>query len=71
MGAGDEATAAEALGCLSAERFDHSADVDDLSAGCWDPGTQGDVPPRIADQPVAERLSFHFRSAYCASVEYL
>ena len=49
---------------LTATRFDDSADVHSISGGEFDPQTQQNVPPRIGGQPVADRLSFHFRSAY-------
>jgi dienelactone hydrolase len=63
-GARDPALADNALGRLTAERFDDSADLHNISSGRWDPGTQQNVPARIADQRVADRLSFHFRSGY-------
>ena len=49
---------------LVATRFDDSADVHNISGGRADPATGGNLPARIAGQPVADRLSFHFRSAY-------
>src|SRR5205823_2901214 len=52
---------ADALERLTARRFDGSADVHNISGGTWD-GTNH--PAHIAGQPVANRLSFHFRSAY-------
>ena len=54
----------DALGRLVARRFDDSADVHNISGGRADPATGGNLPARIAGQPVADRLSFHFRSAY-------
>ena len=62
--AGGSAIVADATRRLTAERFDDSADVHNISAGRWDPATQSNVPAQIAGQPVADRLSFHFRSAY-------
>ena len=49
---------------LLARRFDDSADVHNISGGRSDPATGSNLPARIAGQPVADRLSFHFRSAY-------
>ena len=49
---------------LTARRFDASEDVHNISAGTFDPATQSNVPPRLKDQPVVNRLSFHFRSGY-------
>ena len=49
---------------LVADRFDDSADVHSISSGRFDPQTLSNVPPRIAGQPVRDRLSFHFRSGY-------
>jgi dienelactone hydrolase len=63
-GAGREQLALDALQRLTAGRFDDSADVHNISGGRWDPATQTNLPARIAGQPVADRLSFHFRSAY-------
>ncbi|MEX2196801.1 MAG: hypothetical protein WD844_16105 [Thermoleophilaceae bacterium] len=54
----------EAAGRLTAERFDGSADVHNISTGRWDPATQSNRPALIAGQPLADRLSFHFRSGY-------
>jgi dienelactone hydrolase len=48
---------------LTASRFDGSADLHYISGGRFDPQTQQNVPARIAGQRVADRLSFHFRSA--------
>jgi dienelactone hydrolase len=53
-----------ALGRLTATVFDDSADVHNISGGTFDPLTQANVPAHIAGQSVADRLSFHFRSAY-------
>jgi hypothetical protein len=47
-----------------ATRFDDSADVHNISGGTYDPATDSNVPVHIAGQPVADRLSFEFRSAY-------
>jgi dienelactone hydrolase len=49
---------------LVATRFDDSADVHNISTGRWDAVNLRNLPARIAGQPVADRLSFHFRSAY-------
>lgn len=48
---------------LTATRFDGSADLHNLSGGTFDPQTRSNVPAHIAGQRVADRLSFHFRSA--------
>lgn len=56
--------ARDALARLTATAFDDSADVHNISGGSWNPATQENVPARIAGQPVADRLSFHFRSAH-------
>jgi len=53
-----------ALGRLTATKFDDSADIHNISGGTFDPQTQQNVPAHIAGQRVADRLSFHFRSAY-------
>lgn len=53
-----------ALGRLTADTFDASADASSISGGTWDAGTQRNVPITLAGMPVADRLSFHFRSAY-------
>jgi dienelactone hydrolase len=53
-----------ALRRLVAPELDGSADVHYISGGRFDPGTGGNLPARIAGQPVRDRLSFHFRSAY-------
>jgi dienelactone hydrolase len=49
---------------LVAKRFDRSGDVTNISGGVWEPATNSNVPAFIAGQPVVDRLSFHFRSAY-------
>jgi dienelactone hydrolase len=54
----------DALPRLVATRFDGSADTHNISGGRQDPATGGNLPARIAGQPVPDRLSFHFRSAY-------
>ena len=54
----------DALARLIARRFDDSADVHNISGGTFDAQTRRNVPARIAGQRVADRLSFHFRSAY-------
>jgi hypothetical protein len=56
--------AADALGRLTATTFDGSADVHNISGGRFDPATARNVPAQIGGQPVRDRLSFHFRSAY-------
>ena len=61
---GNHALAGGALARLTATTFDDSADVHSISGGVFDPQTQQNVPARIGGQPVADRLSFHFRSAY-------
>jgi dienelactone hydrolase len=53
----------DALGRLTARTFDGSADVHSISGGTFDSQTGQNVPARIAGQSVANRLSFHFRSA--------
>jgi dienelactone hydrolase len=52
-------TSAEAR--LTATKFDNSADTHYISGGTYD---GQNVPYRIGGQPVTNRLSFHFRSAY-------
>ena len=49
---------------LTATTFDSSEDVHNISGGTYDPLTGRNVPALLAGQPVANRLSFHFRSAY-------
>jgi hypothetical protein len=53
-----------ALARLTATTFDDSGDVHNISGGTFDPQTQQNVPAHLAGQRVANRLSFHFRSAY-------
>jgi dienelactone hydrolase len=55
---------AGALARLTAARFDRSADLHYISGGTYDPVLGRNVPAHIAGQPVSDRLSFHFRSAY-------
>ena len=43
---------------------DGSADLHNISGGTFDARTGQNVPAHIAGQRVADRLSFHFRSAY-------
>lgn len=61
---GRRALAGGALRRLTAGRFDDSADLHNISGGTFDPLTQQNVPAHIAGQPVRDRLSFHFRSAW-------
>src|SRR3954447_3221023 len=49
---------------LTATRFDGSADLHYISGGPYDPASGRNAAARIAGQPMADRLSFHFRSAY-------
>lgn len=49
---------------LTATTFDDSYDVHNISAGTFDPLARRNVPALLAGMPVADRLSFHFRSAY-------
>jgi hypothetical protein len=49
---------------LTATTFDDSADVHNISGGTFDALTQSNVPAFLSGQPVADRLSFRFRSAY-------
>jgi hypothetical protein len=49
---------------LTATRFDDSEDIHNISGGTFDALTQSNVPAYLDGQPVADRLSFHFRSAY-------
>jgi dienelactone hydrolase len=53
-----------ALARLTGSVFDASADVHYISGGTFDPASGANVPARIAGRPVADRLSFHFRSAW-------
>jgi len=49
---------------LLARRFDRSADVHNVSGGTYDAARDRNVPAFIGGQPVRDRLSFEFRSAY-------
>jgi dienelactone hydrolase len=49
---------------LTARTFDDSGDIHNISGGTWDPETNSNIPAYLAGRPVADRLSFHFRSAY-------
>jgi dienelactone hydrolase len=62
--AGQRQLAYRALVRLTATSFDRSADMHSISGGTFDPKTGSNVPARIGGQPVRDRLSFHFRSAY-------
>ncbi|MPZ00551.1 MAG: hypothetical protein GEU97_21745 [Actinophytocola sp.] len=53
----------EAFRRLTATVFDDSADEHSIGTGTYDPEV-GNVPYRIAELPVADRLSFYFRSGY-------
>jgi dienelactone hydrolase len=61
---GRRALARDALRRLVATRFDRSADVHNISGGTYDARTNRNVPAHIGGQPVRDRLSFEFRSAY-------
>lgn len=70
-GAGHRRIARTAFQRLTATRFDHLADRHNISQGLFDAGAAaqnptdpyaGNVPYRIAGLPVADRLSFYFRS---------
>jgi dienelactone hydrolase len=61
---GNRSLARDALNRLTTSTFDGSADVHNISGGTWDPVSLGNVPARVASRRVADRLSFHFRSAY-------
>jgi dienelactone hydrolase len=61
---GQRALADDAFHRLTANRFDTSADVHNISGGTFDPQTGQNVPAHIGGQPVRDRLSFHFRSAW-------
>ena len=54
----------DALRRLIATEFDRSADVHYISGGRFDQANARNLPAQIAGQPVPDRLSFHFRSAY-------
>ncbi|MFL5887029.1 MAG: alpha/beta hydrolase family protein [Thermoleophilaceae bacterium] len=53
-----------ALARLTGTRFDASGDIHNISGGAFDPATGKNLPAFIAGQPVADRLSFEYRSAY-------
>jgi dienelactone hydrolase len=53
-----------ALARLVGARFDDSGDIHSISGGVFDPVTLANVPAFIGGQPVSDRLSFEFRSAY-------
>jgi len=61
---GARAVARSARRRLVATTFNDSEDVHNISGGTFDPLTQANVPAYLDGQPVANRLSFHFRSAY-------
>ena len=61
---GRHALARDARRRLLATRFDSSADVHNVSGGTYDVARDRNVPAFIAGQPVRDRLSFEFRSAY-------
>jgi dienelactone hydrolase len=61
---GERAVVRNALQRLLATRFDRSADVHNVSGGTYDPAKNRNVPAFIGGQPVRNRLSFEFRSAY-------
>jgi dienelactone hydrolase len=62
---GDEsAQAADARARLVATDFDDSADRSSIGQGSWDPASGRNVPYVIANDPVADHLSFYFRSFY-------
>jgi dienelactone hydrolase len=61
---GASALAANARRRLVATKFDGSADVHNISGGQYDASTGRNLPAQIGGQPVRDRLSFHFRSAY-------
>ena len=53
-----------ALARLTAVKFDGSADAHYISGGTYDAATGRNVPAHIGGMPVADRLSFHWRSAW-------
>jgi hypothetical protein len=70
-GADDPALASDAYARLTAEVFDDSADIHNISQGFWDPVQAalsgdplygGNVPYTLAGKSVANRLSFYFPS---------
>jgi dienelactone hydrolase len=54
----------DAFARLTATTFDGSSDLHNISGGRFDPLSRENVPARIAGHRVADRLSYHFRSAY-------
>jgi dienelactone hydrolase len=61
---GDKQLSRNAFTRLTATTFDGSSDIHNISGGRFDPLGQKNLPARIAGHRVADRLSFHFRSAY-------
>jgi hypothetical protein len=61
---GQQSVADDAFHRLTANRFDSSADIHNISGGTFDPQTAQNVPAHISGQAVRDRLSFHFRSAW-------
>jgi dienelactone hydrolase len=53
-----------ALARLIGAGFDDSGDIHSISGGVFDPATASNQPALIAGEPVADRLSFEFRSKY-------
>jgi dienelactone hydrolase len=60
----DTRLARDAFTRLTATTFDGSSDLHNISGGRFDPLSQENVPARIGGHMVANRLSYHFRSAY-------
>ena len=60
----DRKLAPDASRRLTATTFDGSGDLHNISGGRFDPLSRQNVPARIAGHPVADRLSYHFRSGY-------
>lgn len=72
-----QAVAEEAFGRLVAERFDGTVDRHNISQGFYDPAQAasnadpllgGNVPYKVAGLPLADRLSFYYRSVCFLSV---
>lgn len=61
---GRAALSTDARRRLTAETFDASADVHQLSGGTYDATSGRNVGALLAGLPVRDRLSFHFRSAW-------
>ena len=61
---GHAALARDARRRLVAPTFDASADRHQISGGTFDPATGENVGAMLAELPVRDRLSFHFRSAW-------